>query len=200
MGILSKYKAKRNLKKSSEPAPKAKKPSGKHLFVIQKHAASHLHYDFRLEIDGVLKSWAVPKGPSLNPAEKRLAIQVEDHPYDYHSFEGIIPPGNYGAGTVMVWDEGIFAPSTEQKDEKKHLKKAWAEGRLDIVLCGKKLKGAFSLVRMHLGDETHWLLIKKKDEFASAENVSSLDRSVKTGRTMEEIAGGKKPRGKKSLS
>lgn len=128
--ILAKYKAKRNFKKTPEPGPKTKKPAKKHLFVIQKHQASHLHYDLRLEMEGVLKSWAVPKGPSMNSAEKRLAIQVEDHPFDYRSFEGIIPPGNYGAGTVMLWDEGIYAPASGEAKEEAVLLKGWKEGRL----------------------------------------------------------------------
>ena len=191
--ILFKYKTKRDFKKTSEPAAKVKKkPSKKHLFVIHKHQASHLHYDLRLEMQGVLKSWAVPKGPSLNPTEKRLAIQVEDHPFDYRSFEGIIPPGNYGAGTVMLWDQGLYALASSETKEAAFLK-GWREGRLDLIFLGEKIKGAFSLVRIgDAGEKSHWLLIKKKDAFASKKNVSLLDRSVDTGRSMKEITLGHK--------
>jgi bifunctional non-homologous end joining protein LigD len=188
MNIFSKYKKKRNFRKTPEPEPIIKKGKGSHIFVVQKHQASHLHYDFRLEIEGVLKSWAVPKGPSLNPSEKRLAIQVEDHPYDYHNFEGIIPSGNYGAGTVMIWDEGVYTLATGQKNEEKSLKEGLSKGHLDLILCGSKLKGGFALVRMEFGDDKHWLLMKKKDEFASKKDVTLLNRSVHTGKTMKEIA------------
>ena len=193
--ILAKYRAKRNFKKTPEPRPKKKMAAKKHRFVIHKHHASHLHYDLRLEIEGVLKSWAVPKGPSMDPSQKRLAIQVEDHPFDYGSFEGIIPPGNYGAGTVMLWDEGYYAPLSGEDNDEAVLLKGWKKGRLDIVFLGEKIKGAFSLVCMgEPGEKSHWLLMKKKDEFASKKDVSLLDHSIKTGRKMEEIALGKKPR------
>lgn len=168
---LETYRKKRNLKKSKEPAAKLHK-SGKTLhFVVQKHAASHLHYDFRLEMDGVLKSWAIPKGPSLNPEEKRLAIQVEDHPYSYKDFEGIIPEG-YGAGAVIIWDEGTY--TLDESSEK----------ALIITLHGKKLKGTFSLVHFK---EKNWLLIKKKDKYASTEDITEKDRSVVSKRKLETL-------------
>lgn len=168
---LATYQKKRNLKKSKEPAAKLHK-SGKSLhFVVQKHAASHLHYDFRLEMGGVLKSWAIPKGPSLNPKEKRLAVEVEDHPYEYKDFEGVIPEG-YGAGAVIIWDQGTY--TLDESTEK----------GLVITLSGKKLKGAFSLVRFK---EKNWLLIKKRDEYASIEDIAEKDRSVVSNRKLETL-------------
>ncbi|HEY6332209.1 MAG TPA: non-homologous end-joining DNA ligase, partial [Blastocatellia bacterium] len=147
------------------------------------HRASHLHYDFRLEVDGVLKSWAVPKGPSLNPKDKRLAMAVEDHPVDYAGFEGVIPEGEYGGGTVMVWDSGTYTPDDDTKD----VSKAIADGELKFTLYGKKLKGAWVLVRTH---DRQWLLIKHKDEFATAESVTErAAKSAVTGRSLAQIAG-----------
>src|SRR6478752_5938588 len=170
---LSLYKKKRSFNETPEPT--GGKAGGKELhFVVQKHAASHLHYDFRLEMEGVLKSWAVPKGPSLDPGVKRLAMMVEDHPYDYRTFEGIIPEGNYGAGTVIVWDEGTYEAMDHDeqstKDQEKILLTELKKGDVKIVLHGEKLKGAFGLVKMHKGvsgkdrGENAWLLIKKKDD------------------------------------
>ncbi|RYG01370.1 MAG: ATP-dependent DNA ligase, partial [Chitinophagaceae bacterium] len=154
---LSKYAEKRNFEKTSEPtAGKAAGNRKKLSFVVQRHHASHLHYDFRLELDGVLKSWAVPKGPSLNPNDKRLAMMVEDHPYDYKSFEGIIPKGNYGAGVVNIFDEGTYEAIDDNKDS---LHKGLREGNLKFVLHGKKLKGEFALVRMKDNEQNAWLLI-----------------------------------------
>src|SRR5688500_10070192 len=139
---LTLYNKKRNFNKTPEPAGKERTSKDSLRFVIQKHDASHLHYDFRLELDGVLKSWAVPKGPSLNPADKRLAMMVEDHPYDYRNFEGVIPQGNYGGGTVIVWDEGFYEPmeavGKSKKDQEKELRKALYSGNLKIALHGKK--------------------------------------------------------------
>ena len=179
---LEAYKAKRNFGKTAEPAPtekRSKKADGERLFVIQKHKASHLHYDFRLEMDGVLRSWAVPKGPPYERAEKRLAMWVEDHPMDYARFEGIIAPGNYGAGTVMVWDIGTY----EVMDGNFH------QGKLHMMLHGKKLNGEWILVRARKKDDdekTPWFLIKGGN---SMEIPRDADRSVLTGRTMDEITG-----------
>src|ERR1700754_2407099 len=158
---LTEYKKKRVFNKT--PEPKGGKPVKDALhFVVQKHDATRLHYDFRLEMNGVLKSWAVPKGPSLNPEDRRLAMMVEDHPFDYRNFEGIIPEGNYGAGTVMVWDEGTYEPlenaSTDKKENEKNLLKQLKSGSLKFVMHGKKLKGEFALVKTHYQGENSWLL------------------------------------------
>ena len=189
---LEEYQAKRAFDSTPEPKGKRHQPVGKALrFVIQKHAASRLHYDFRLELDGVLKSWAVPKGPSLRPGDKRLAMMVEDHPYDYRQFEGIIPAGNYGAGTVMVWDEGVYMPL--EGEDPQLLRDGLARGDLKFVLLGKKVKGAYALVKIKRPDqENAWLLIKKADEYATEADVSKQDKSVVSGRSMEEIASSNK--------
>jgi len=183
---LEEYKRKRDFKHTPEPPPKVGK-GGHRRFVVQKHRASHLHYDFRLEMEGVLKSWAVPKGPSLDPADKRLAMQVEDHPVSYFDFEGIIPAGNYGAGTVMVWDMGTWEPQGSGS-EMLH------KGDLKFRLNGKKLKGDFALVHMKSrrpgtkGNE--WLLIKHRDAYDQpGYDIDEYDYSVLTRRTMDEIAG-----------
>lgn len=165
---LQDYNSKRKFGETSEPKGKTKKSEDKLIFVIQRHAASRLHYDFRLEMDGVLKSWAVPKGPSLDPKDKRLAMMVEDHPYDYKDFEGNIPEGNYGAGQVEVWDSGTYEPldnPSKLSDEKELLKELNA-GSLKFILHGKKLKGEFALVKMKNTEENSWLLIKHKDDYA----------------------------------
>jgi bifunctional non-homologous end joining protein LigD len=180
---LKAYKAKRDFTQTREPGPKKEKSrDGKELlFVVQKHAASHLHYDFRLEMDGVLKSWAVPKGPPYARLEKRLAMWVEDHPMSYARFEGIIAPGNYGAGTVMVWDIGTY----EVMDGSFH------QGKLHMMLRGKKLKGEWILVRSKKSDDDEkvpWFLIKGGESMNTAKNA---DKSVLTGRTMEQIAAAK---------
>jgi bifunctional non-homologous end joining protein LigD len=188
---LSLYNQKRKFSETPEPEGKEKSSRGGLRFVVQKHDASQLHYDFRLEMDGLLKSWAVPKGPSLNPSDKRLARQVEDHPYEYRNFEGVIPEGNYGAGTVMVWDEGTYEPEIKEKLRKKEREKMllmqYEKGNITIVLHGKKIKGLFTLFRMK-GDEKSWLLVKKKDEFATTKDVTKMDRSVKSGKTLLQIA------------
>jgi len=190
---LSKYYQKRDFEKTAEPKGRehAHHDHGGR-FVIQKHDASRLHYDFRLEMEGVLRSWAVPKGPSLDPADKRLAVQVEDHPIEYGTFEGIIPAGEYGGGTVMLWDHGTWKPEGEGDAVK-----AWKKGRLKIVLKGEKLKGGWNLVRIGGSgneDGKNWLLIKERDgsEKSTDEyNVTEkLDRSVTTGRSLDEIAEG----------
>ena len=151
-----------------------------------------MHYDFRLEMEGVLKSWAIPKGPSLNPADKRLAMQVEDHPFDYKDFEGIIPPGNYGAGTVMVWDTGTYEPLEPTNGSKtaqnRILLKELEAGSLKFRLNGKKLKGEFALVRTKGRGDNAWLLIKHRDKYASEEPVTDKDRSVLSKKTLEQIA------------
>lgn len=165
MGKLDLYQKKRDFSKTAEPSANgSKNSSSKLIFTVQRHHASRLHYDFRLEIDGVLKSWAVPKGPSLNPKDRRLAVEVEDHPLSYADFEGSIPKGNYGAGTVVVFDSGTY-DLVAAKNEKEFLKQ-WKEGSIKFELHGEKLKGEFALVRMKGDDPTNWLLIKHKDEFA----------------------------------
>lgn len=168
---LKDYNAKRRFNETTEPEGKTKKSKDKLIFVIQRHAASRLHYDFRLEMDGVLKSWAVPKGPSLDPKDKRLAMMVEDHPYDYKDFEGNIPEGNYGAGQVEIWDSGTYEPldsNSKLSDEKELLKELHA-GSLKFILYGKKLKGEFALVKMKNTEDNSWLLIKHKDDFVESD-------------------------------
>jgi bifunctional non-homologous end joining protein LigD len=187
---LEKYKEKRSFNKTPEPTGGKSKEDALH-FVIQKHAASRLHYDFRLEMEGVLKSWAVPKGPSLDPSVKRLAMMVEDHPYDYKDFEGIIPKGNYGAGTVIVWDEGTYAPidGTEgKKAQEKSLLRQLYSGSLKFSLKGKKLKGEFALVKTKGMAENSWLLIKHNDKYATGKDVTVKDKSVVSGKTIEKMA------------
>lgn len=182
---LKKYRGKRDFKKTNEPFG-AKKNSKKKIFVIQKHDASNLHYDFRLEVDGVLKSWSVPKGPSTDPSEKRLAIPTEDHPLEYADFEGIIPEDQYGGGNVMIWDAGTYE---NQKDDKT-IKKSLEDGHATFWLNGKKLKGGYALIRTGKGDDEKWLLIKKDDDEADARRnpTSTKKKSVKTERTMNQIS------------
>ena len=190
---LAEYRKKRDFSRTEEPAGGRVRVSQKLAFVIQKHAASHLHYDLRLELDGVMKSWAVPKGPSLDPSVKRLAMQVEDHPIEYNSFEGTIPKGEYGGGTVMLWDRGTYTYGGANPDPLEGLRGGYKKGDFKFVLHGKRLQGSWVLVRTR-GDsgKPQWLLIKHKDEYAvpgsdvTAEHLTS----VATGRTMEEIAGG----------
>lgn len=189
MGLTA-YKKKRSFNKTSEP--EGGKGTGKELrFVIQKHAASHLHYDFRLEMDGVLKSWAVPKGPSTDPKTKRLAMMVEDHPYDYRTFEGIIPQGEYGGGTVIVWDEGTYealeAKDQSLKEQEKYLLKELKKGSVKMILHGKKLKGEFALVKTKGMGENSWLLIKHNDKYASTDDITKKDKSVLSKKTLEQV-------------
>jgi bifunctional non-homologous end joining protein LigD len=186
---LAKYKEKRNFKVTPEPSgdESAKKAAHKNLlYVIQKHRATQLHYDFRLEFEGVLLSWAVPKGPSLDPGTKRLAMQVEDHPVDYGGFEGVIPEGEYGGGTVMVWDTGTWTP--ESPDIAEALKK----GDLKFQLHGKKLRGSWVLVRTRgFGSSSgkSWLLIKHRDKFASTEDIATTQpKSAVSNRLLADIA------------
>jgi bifunctional non-homologous end joining protein LigD len=190
---LKQYRAKRHFSETPEPKGKEKgNGSGPLRFVVQKHEASRLHYDFRLEVQGTLKSWAVPKGPSLDPADKRLAIQVEDHPLEYGDFEGTIPEGNYGAGTVMIWDQGYYLASDARNraESEAQMVQGLERGRLRFVLQGEKLQGEFVLVRLSRGKPNEWLLIKHGDSFASTEKPSEEDCSAASGRTMAEIAGG----------
>ncbi len=192
---LGEYQAKRDFTRTAEPAgsvatrPSRGRSRTKPLrFVIQKHAATRLHYDLRLELDGVMKSWAVPKGPSLDPTQRRLAVEVEDHPIEYNTFEGTIPKGQYGGGTVMLWDRGTYEPETGDIDD---LRQGYTRGELKVVLHGERLRGSFALVRMkgRGEDQPQWLLIKHRDAFADPEwDIDTLDTSVTTGRTMDEIA------------
>ncbi|RZJ34786.1 MAG: DNA ligase D [Flavobacterium sp.] len=187
---LNKYKQKRDASKTPEPFG-GKGDKDVLRFVIQKHAASHLHYDFRLEMEGVLKSWAVPKGPSTDPEIKRLAMMVEDHPYDYRTFEGIIPKGQYGGGTVIVWDEGTYEPSGykgTKKELEKHLLHELYDGKLKFVLKGKKLKGEYALVKAHGRGENAWLLMKLEDKYASKDDISKKEKSVVSGKTLDQVA------------
>ena len=187
---LKKYHEKRKFDQTPEPKGQEEQGQGLLRFVVQMHQASRLHYDFRLELEGTLKSWAVPKGPSLDPEEKRLAVMVEDHPLDYRSFEGVIPKGNYGAGTVMVWDEGVYhaRQTSDPAESKKILKEGLQKGHITIIVAGKKLKGEFALVKLKKGEDNAWLFLKKRDEFATNQDVTEFDRSVKSNRTLEEIA------------
>ncbi|MES2543386.1 MAG: DNA polymerase ligase N-terminal domain-containing protein [Bacteroidota bacterium] len=186
---LEKYNQKRKFNETSEPEGKIDNSDDKLIFVVQKHAASHLHYDFRLELDGVLKSWAVPKGPSMNPEDKRLAMMVEDHPYDYKDFEGNIPEGNYGAGNVIVWDNGTYTTDDKEFKEnpEKKLKADLEKGRLSFVLKGKKLKGEFSLVKLKGKQENAWLLIKKTDKYVSEKDILLKNKSVISKYTLEAL-------------
>jgi bifunctional non-homologous end joining protein LigD len=200
---LSDYRKKRSFAKTPEPEGGSSEDSEALEFVVQKHAASHLHYDFRLEMNGVLKSWAVPKGPSMNPADKRLAMMVEDHPYDYRTFEGVIPEGNYGAGSVIVWDKGTYSPLEPQngtkKQQEKVLLKNLKKGKLSFTLHGKKLRGEFSLVYINGKQENAWLLIKKEDKYSSTEDVTEKDRSVISRKTVESIGKSTKRTGKEKV-
>lgn len=180
MGLLA-YHQKRNFRATPEPRGKVSAAKPKLSFVVQRHKASHLHYDFRLELGGVLKSWAVPKGPSMNPGDKRLAMMVEDHPYSYRTFSGIIPEGNYGAGIVEIWDEGTYSDvdNSGKSDAEKSIRAGLKKGNLKFRLYGKKLKGEFALVRLYKAGENSWLLIKHKDEHATTEAYNSEEKTPK---------------------
>jgi bifunctional non-homologous end joining protein LigD len=190
---LEDYRKKRRFTETPEPMGRARPNSRRRIFVVQKHDASRLHYDLRLAINGVLASWAVPKGPSMNASEKHLAIRTEDHPLEYAEFEGVIPDGQYGAGTVMVWDTGTYDPKNGIPPDKQ-----LAQGKIDVVLHGSKLRGGFTLVRTGArsaspSGKERWLLIKHRDEYADPSwDIGSprLDRSVLTGRSMKEIESG----------
>ncbi len=193
---LSKYRAKRDFSQTAEPSGDTRvAPSARLRYVIQKHAATRLHYDLRLELDGVFKSWAVTKGPSLDPHDKRLAVEVEDHPLDYGDFEGTIPKGQYGGGTVQLWDRGYWSPVGDDRPQD-----AFRKGRLDFVMEGERLHGSWMLIRLRRdrdgGKRTNWLLIKRNDPAAhpgDADRLLAEDRSVASGRPMSEIAAGKPP-------
>ena len=193
---LAAYKQKRDFTKTQEPAGGrvSGRAARKLQFVVQKHAASHLHFDFRLELDGVMKSWAVPKGPSYDPGTRRLAMEVEDHPIEYNTFEGTIPKGQYGGGTVMLWDRGWY--EAEGGGGEEALREGYERGDLKIVLHGARLRGGWVLVRMRGdGERAQWLLIKHRDETADPDYdvVADVETSVTTRRTMDQIA---QPRGR----
>jgi bifunctional non-homologous end joining protein LigD len=198
---LKDYTSKRKFAKTPEPQADLHPASDRLVFVIQKHAARSLHYDLRLELEGVLKSWAVPKGPSLNPADKRLAVMVEDHPFDYKDFEGVIPEGNYGAGSVIIWDRGFYhhPDAPDGSGGEKLLREGLQKGHLTFILHGEKLQGEFALVKTKK-DEKSWLLVKKKDRFATTEDILKENRSVVSHENLEEVAGdnhGEPPRQEK---
>jgi bifunctional non-homologous end joining protein LigD len=198
---LDEYRRKRDFEKTPEPAGTRRRAHrGALQFVVQKHDASHLHFDFRLELDGVMKSWAVPKGPSLDPSVKRLAIEVEDHPIEYNTFEGTIPDGEYGAGTVMLWDRGTYSAADASDDPVAALRSGYERGELEFVLHGERLRGSWALVRTRRGPRrgvrSQWLLLKLRDDDARADSdvVAEYTTSVATGRTMAAIASGARPR------
>ena len=183
---LSRYRAKRDFNRTGEPQGSTGKRRRNPMYVIQKHAASSLHYDLRLEIDGTLASWAVPKGPSTDPRDKRLAVEVEDHPLDYGGFEGVIGKGLYGAGAVIVWDTGTYRMVHEDETPAE----ARERGQLSVWLEGEKLRGGYTLRRTRGGDKPQWLLVKRRDEAADARRnpVSTQPESVLSGRTVEDVA------------
>lgn len=189
---LADYHRKRDFAVTAEPKGGKAEVREQLVFVVQKHAATRLHFDFRLELDGVMKSWAVPKGPSLDPAAKRLAMEVEDHPIEYNSFEGTIPRGQYGGGTVMLWDRGIYTYGDTDLAPLAGLRRGYAKGDLKIVLLGERLKGSFVLVRTSRGarGKNEWLLIKHKDQYAEpgSDVTATHLTSVDSGRTMDQIA------------
>lgn len=187
---LEEYHKKRDFRRTKEPPGGNNQSSDKPIFVIQKHDASNLHYDFRIEIEGVLKSWAIPKGPSTDPSEKRLALPTEDHPLEYADFEGVIPEGEYGAGPVLVWDTGPYRNlRAEKDDESLSMQQSYDEGKLEIYLEGQKLEGGYALIRTGDGEDARWLLIKMDDEQADARRnpTSTEPNSVLTGRSLEEV-------------
>jgi DNA ligase D-like protein (predicted 3'-phosphoesterase) len=188
---LERYRQRRDFRRTTEPAgQQGRRFSKQPVFVIQKHAARSLHYDFRLEVGGVLKSWAVPKGPSTDPREKRLAVEVEDHPLEYRDFEGTIGEGNYGAGSVIVWDTGPYRNITERDGHEVPMDQALADGHASVWLEGHKLRGGYALTRTRTGSKPQWLLIKRRDDESDARRnpVSSQPESVLTGRTVEQVA------------
>ncbi len=190
---LEEYRDRRDFSRTPEPRGEQETADAHPRFVIQMHRATTLHYDFRLEVDGVLKSWAVPKGPSMSPKEKRLAVPTEDHPLDYAGFEGVIPEGSYGAGTVLVWDRGTYQNLTEKKEERVGVAEALRRGHVSFRLEGEKLQGGYALTRFRTGKGEAWLLVKMDDADADPGNdpVATEPRSVVSGRTLEEIDAGR---------
>jgi bifunctional non-homologous end joining protein LigD len=194
---LVKYNKKRKFDETPEPSGKVKKSKGPLSFVIQKHQATSLHYDFRLQHGGVLVSWAIPKGPMLNTKERHLAMKVEDHPIDYMKFEGVIPEGNYGAGTVIVWDLGnyLFLGTKNVQESEKLMKKGLREGQVKVVLNGKKVRGGFALIKTKGfggGKADSWLLIKERDEYVSKKDITKSDKSVISGKNLQQMSKSKK--------
>jgi DNA ligase D-like protein (predicted 3'-phosphoesterase) len=190
MSDLEAYRKRRDPQNSPEPAGRRRRGGKRPRFVVQEHSARTHHFDFRLEVGGVLKSWAVPKGPSTDPREKRLAMPVEDHPLDYADFEGVIPAGQYGAGAVVVWDRAFYDNLTERDGAAVPIERALGDGHVVIGLHGKKLKGGYALQRVATGKDERWLLIKLRDEAADARRkpASSEPRSVISGRTLADLA------------
>lgn len=188
---LDDYRGKRDFSRTPEP-PGGRDAAAHPIFVIQKHDATTLHYDFRLEADGVLKSWAVPKGPSMNPKEKRLAVPTEDHPLDYAGFEGVIPEGSYGAGTVLVWDRGSYRNLTQKEGREIGVAEAVRRGHVSVWLEGEKVRGGYALTRFRTGKGEAWLLVKMDDSEAdpARDPVATEPRSVVSGRTLESIEAG----------
>jgi bifunctional non-homologous end joining protein LigD len=185
---LKEYESRRKFEKTPEPRPGVRRGEGRLVFVVHKHAARALHYDLRLELEGVLKSWAVPRGPSLNPSVKRLAVMVEDHPLDYKDFEGVIPEHNYGAGSVIIWDRGFYHHPSDSDGDKsqKLLLEGLRKGDMKFILAGEKLQGEFALVKTKK-DEKSWLLLKKKDSSATLEDILKENRSVVSKKTLEDV-------------
>lgn len=192
---LKQYRSKRDFSKTKEPKSSGRGRKGGRIFVIQKHDSSRLHYDFRLEVDGVLKSWAMPKGPSTDPSDKRLAVETEDHPMSYAKFEGVIPKDEYGGGTVMVWDEGTYTNIKKKDGRELAMQKCYESGQIEVRLDGHKIRGGYALRRFRKeGNKDQWLLIKMKDDEADARRnpVNSEPKSVKSGRTIKQIANDEK--------
>lgn len=190
-GKLSEYRGKRDLTASGEPGGGRRRGHRRPRFVVQEHQASSLHYDFRLEANGTLKSWAIPKGPAADPAQKRLAMPTEDHPLEYEDFEGVIPAGEYGAGEVIVWDEGSYDnQSHDGEGNELSVAEAINRGHVSVGLHGTKLRGGYSLTRMRRRGGEAWLLVKKADEFAGGDPVKTSPESVKSGKTVDQLADG----------
>jgi bifunctional non-homologous end joining protein LigD len=196
-GALATYELKRDFSRTPEPGPSPSEATGNDLvFVIQQHAARRMHWDFRLEVDGVLKSWPLPKGPSVNPSVKRLAVMTEDHPFEYRNFEGVIPKGEYGGGQVILWDEGTYTPDEggvyswgDNEEGNRRMREGLEKGKLSFILRGHKLQGSFTLIRTKQG----WLFIKHRDEYASTRDVLADDRSVRSGLSIEDLKEGRLP-------